>query len=124
MAWVSHLPQLASIALGGALAAGGVVARQGGPGLRDATRLAASPFPLWRDLLASAPSETRAALRALAASIEQLEDAVARGDERALAACWERAHDWRCAPAATTNPTAEENAVRDPSTAGGGGQRW
>lgn len=130
VAWVSHLPQLAAIALAGALAESGVPAQQGGPGLRDATRLAASPFPLWRDLLAAAPPETGAALRALAVSIDRLGAAFARGDTRALESQWETARAWRVAPTTSDlamtdhHPTSQEDVVLDMPTTASGGPRW
>jgi prephenate dehydrogenase len=113
MAWASHLPQLAAVALAGALAGAGVPAADGGPGLRDATRLAASPLPLWRDLLAAAPRDTRDALAALADGVATLRaalDALDAGDDEPLAACWSPATAWRAgapggAPAATLAPT-------------------
>ena len=127
MAWISHLPQLAAIALAGALAECGVPVHQGGPGLRDTTRLAASPFPLWRDLLAAAPPQTGAALTALAASLDRLGDALARGDDQALAQLWGRARDWRSAPNPIEHvqrPAPAEDLMHDLSTAGVGGPRW
>lgn len=98
MAWTSHLPQLASTALAAALAAAGVPAAAGGTGLRDATRLAASPPGLWRELLAAAPPETDAALAALEAAIGGLRAALAAGDAAGVDATWARARAWRCAP--------------------------
>lgn len=54
VAWTSHVPQLASTALASVLL-GEVdenkVAEASGPGLRDMTRLALSPWPVWRDII-------------------------------------------------------------------------
>ncbi|MBC7925588.1 MAG: prephenate dehydrogenase [Bryobacteraceae bacterium] len=54
LAWTSHLPQLASTALASALH-GQISEHQlgiaAGPGLRDFTRLALSPWQVWRDIL-------------------------------------------------------------------------
>ncbi|GJG89281.1 hypothetical protein tb265_44620 [Gemmatimonadetes bacterium T265] len=127
MAWTSHLPQLASTALAAALAAAGVPAAAGGPGLRDTTRLAASPLPLWRDLLAAAPPETDAALAALADAVAALRAALAAGDAAALDALWERARAWRCAPTAADQPSAEDRASEpgeSAATPAAAGARW
>lgn len=104
MAWVSHLPQLASTALAAALAGANVPATLGGPGLRDITRLAASPLPLWRDLLNAAPPDTDAALARLSDTIAELRTALARGDADALAALWGRARAWRCGHESAVHP--------------------
>lgn len=99
MAWVSHLPQLASTALAAALARGGVGAAAGGAGLRDTTRLAASPLAVWGDVLRSAPPETAEALEVLGEIIEGMRAAVAERDEAGVAGVWMRARAWRRAGA-------------------------
>lgn len=127
MAWTSHLPQLASTALAAALATAGMPAAFGGPGLRDATRLAASPLALWRDLLASAPPETDRALTGLVDAITDLRAALASNDPGALDALWSRARAWR-----TVSPDAHDanpDSVEEITTSGPcggltGGARW
>lgn len=106
MAWVSHLPQLASTALAAVLARAGVPASAGGAGLRDATRLAASPLAIWRDVLASAPPETADALAMLGELVEQMRAAIVERDEASLTRVWKSARDWRRAgvPAGGTLP--------------------
>jgi prephenate dehydrogenase len=114
MAWVSHLPQLAAVALAAALDGADVPASAGGPGLRGATRLAASPLGVWDDVLRAAPAETARALDALIAEATALRAALARRDDgqhggaeapaRAprvprLHGMWERARRWRTAGA-------------------------
>lgn len=73
VALTSHLPQLASTALAATLedrlAAGNLVALAG-PGLCDATRLALSPYDIWRDILATNAGPID---RALADYIQKLE---------------------------------------------------
>ena len=68
MAFLSHVPQIASWAIRRA-ATDDVVTRQyvglAGPGFRDMTRLAGSPRSLWREILAQNHRETARALRAL-----------------------------------------------------------
>jgi len=95
MAWVSHLPQLASTALAAAIAQGGVRAAAGGAGLRDTTRLAASSLAVWRDVLRSAPPETAEALEVLGGIIAEMRMAVAERDEARVAGVWTRARGWR-----------------------------
>ena len=65
VAIVSHLPQLVSVALAGVVRdetdETGLPLTLGGPGLRDALRLAGSPYDLWRDIgLSNADNITRA----------------------------------------------------------------
>jgi prephenate dehydrogenase len=65
---LSHVPQLASWALLAAARADAVAARRlrlAGPGFRDMTRLARSPRPLWREILAENRPEVARALRRL-----------------------------------------------------------
>ena len=59
MAWVSHLPQVASTALAHVLARAGFARDQLGAGGMDMTRLAASDPSMWGDLLRHAPDTDR-----------------------------------------------------------------
>src|SRR5262249_49547700 len=101
MAWASHLPQLASTALGASIANvvieahGERVVLTPGPGARDATRLAMSPLEIWQPILDRAPDETVAALSALEKTVGALRAALERRDWPALEATWERARRWR-----------------------------
>ena len=95
MAWVSHLPQLAATALAGALAASGVEAREGGPGMRDTTRLAMSSLEMWEPLLAPARRELDVALAALETRVGELRRAIASRNSAELAMLWETARAWR-----------------------------
>jgi prephenate dehydrogenase len=87
VAAVSALPQLASIAL--ALAArrcaGSLAVSIAGPGFRDATRLAESPFDIWRPALSANASNVKAAMRALGRAVAAASKAVECGDAAALA---------------------------------------
>ena len=68
MAFLSHVPQIASWAILGAAQDDAVTRRHlglAGPGFRDMTRLAASPRGLWREILAQNRRETARALRIL-----------------------------------------------------------
>lgn len=95
MTWVSHLPQLASTALADAIATGGAPSSALGPGGRDATRLAASPFAMWRGILAGARPEAVRAVAALERSAAALRDALERSDMAAVERMWREAAAWR-----------------------------
>jgi len=77
LALVSHLPQLVSCALAataeGRLEAGAHAALCGS-GYRDMTRLAASPWGIWRDILATNPSEIADALDPLVERLAAVRD--------------------------------------------------
>ena len=73
VAFTSHLPQLVSTALAATLAGQtqlDALEQVAGPGLRDTTRLALSPFDIWRDILVTNREPIR---QALAAYLEKLE---------------------------------------------------
>lgn len=85
---VSHVPQLLAVALAGmagdlheqddallSLAAGG---------FRDMTRIAASPFPMWRDILAANHGAILDTLGTLATRLQQLRGRLAEEDFEAL----------------------------------------
>ena len=95
MAWVSHLPQLASTALAATFAAEHVSPGSVGPGARDTTRLAASAFAQWSTLLQAQPAVLDAALARLEETIASIRDALSRGDQRALGKIWHSAREWR-----------------------------
>ena len=98
MAWLSHLPQLASTALACALAnerAGTRAPFAPGPGARDATRLAMSALEIWQPILDRAPAETTAALHALEDSVQRLRMALEASDWNAVREMWDRARAWR-----------------------------
>ena len=98
LAYTSHLPQLAASAVmhvvGQAVGQSGL--QYAGAGLRDTTRLAASPAPLWRDIISSNRENANRALDELIEALRTLrqqvgDDAVERifGD----AARWRRGLD-------------------------------
>ncbi len=76
VAAVSHLPQFLAVALVN------FAAREGGPnalklaagGFRDMTRIASSPFSVWRDIVATNESAIRDALRRFASEVANLAD--------------------------------------------------
>lgn len=82
VAWTSHLPQLASTALAAAI---GTQLQDGreleiaGDGLRDMTRLAASPHAVWSGILKTNPGPIDEALAAVVQELEGLRDALNDG---------------------------------------------
>jgi prephenate dehydrogenase len=75
-AFVSHLPQLVSIALAGvtreATDQTGLPLTLAGRGLRDALRLAGSPYSVWRDIVLTNTDNLDMALDRLSQAIEHL----------------------------------------------------
>jgi prephenate dehydrogenase len=80
VAYTSHLPQLAATALAVALKSSQPNVEVFGPGLLDMTRLAMSPFSIWKDILDTNSSEIRQALESYITVLERFRDAVAAGD--------------------------------------------
>ncbi|MFQ5817334.1 MAG: prephenate dehydrogenase [Terriglobia bacterium] len=76
VALVSHLPQLVSTALASAVwdetDDDGLPIRFAGPGFRDMTRLAASPYELWRDIGLTNSDNIARALERLEHKLERL----------------------------------------------------
>jgi prephenate dehydrogenase len=84
VAFTSHLPQVASTALAAVLAEqlGESALRAAGPGLVDVTRLALSPFDIWRGILETNAGPIREALEAYIRKIESLRDSLRDGRAR------------------------------------------
>ena len=72
VALVSHVPQLMSTALGLMIDESDSAARVAGPAALDLTRLALSPYDIWRDILATNASEIDQALGVYIARLAQL----------------------------------------------------
>jgi len=89
---VSHLPQLLSTALASTFAHEPDIARIAGPAAIDLTRLALSPYDIWRDILATNTAEIDAALASFIARLTEIRanltnnPAMAREFEQASAA--------------------------------------
>ena len=82
VAWTSHLPQLVSTALAAAIGAQLQDGREleiAGDGLRDMTRLAASPHAVWSGILKTNPGPIDEALAAVVRELEGLRDALDDG---------------------------------------------
>lgn len=84
VALTSHLPQVASTALVRTLrrtgSLTGLLAQGAGPGLRDATRLAASPSDLWFDILTLNADKLAPALELLEREIRGIRHAIETRD--------------------------------------------
>jgi prephenate dehydrogenase len=72
VAVTSHLPQLISTALASLIGAEDGAERVAGPAAMDLTRLALSPYDIWRDIFATNSSSIDAALGAFIAKLEGL----------------------------------------------------
>jgi prephenate dehydrogenase len=76
VAVVSHLPQLVAVALAGVVRSetddAGLPLTLAGRGLRDALRLAGSPYALWRDIVFTNTDHLDAALARMGQAIEHL----------------------------------------------------
>jgi prephenate dehydrogenase len=80
---VSHMPQLAVVALGSLLDnaadTDGRIADLAGSALRDLLRIASSPYPLWDDICRTNVRELESALTDLAAQLQALAGDLGRG---------------------------------------------
>jgi len=72
VALVSHLPQLISTALAATIGEEPRAAEIAGPAATDLTRLALSPYDIWRDIFATNAEPIDAALGAFIARLEEL----------------------------------------------------
>ena len=85
VAAISHLPQLAAVALaeaaGEAAAADPGLLSLAGGGFRDTTRIAASPAAMWLDILATNRGPVLTAIEAMQRLLDGLRAAIASGDE-------------------------------------------
>ncbi|MBI4419575.1 MAG: prephenate dehydrogenase/arogenate dehydrogenase family protein [Gemmatimonadetes bacterium] len=95
LAWTSHLPQGAAVALAAALARSGPGGVTYGQGARDTTRLAASSVEMWRDVFLLNREAVLDALDGLEDSLGTLRRALASGDAKALTRWLEAGARWR-----------------------------
>jgi len=72
VALTSHLPQLISTALAASIATEPGAARVAGPAAIDLTRLALSPYEIWRDIFATNGPSIDAALGAFIAKLQEI----------------------------------------------------
>lgn len=94
VAVISHLPQLVSVALAETvhdeLDETGLPVSLAGAGLRDALRLAGSPYPVWRDIVLT---NTENVTRAIDRVTRALEDLRARLSSRELESSFDTANE-------------------------------
>lgn len=96
---VSHLPQLMAVLL--VNTAGN--ARKDDPetltlaagGFRDMTRIASSPFPMWREILESNAVEIQAVLSSMESDIAEVKSSLASGNFEAVRALFHQAEQTR-----------------------------
>jgi len=95
MAYLSHLPQIAVSALMQVVGehAGAEGLHLAGGGLRDTTRLAASPAGTWRDVAATNVEAVSVAIDELTATLQRLRADLTTGDE--LQKVFESARRWK-----------------------------
>jgi prephenate dehydrogenase len=74
VAFTSHLPQLISTALAASIGTEPEASRVAGPAAMDLTRLALSPYEIWRDIFATNAPNIDAALGVFIAKLEGLRD--------------------------------------------------
>src|ERR1700757_3752928 len=95
-AWISHVPQMISTALAAALVeefgAEAPVLPAGGRALREMTRIAASPYSMWRDIAISNKANLQDALWKVEQRLAHIRENLAT---RELAAEFEQAHELR-----------------------------
>ncbi len=97
-AHVSHLPHIVAFALAGALANqpnAQQLLEQGGAGMRDTSRIAASDAVLWADIALSNRTELLKALKHYQQSLEQMTQAIETEQRRHLEQLLEKAARWR-----------------------------
>ncbi len=91
-ATISHLPQLVAVAMMNLAARfndqDGDTLKLAAGGFRDITRIAASPFGIWSDILATNSDEIRQRIDSMIGSLESLRELVGTGE---MAAVFERA---------------------------------
>ena len=87
LAWTSHVVHALAYALVRAIdGADPALLGRGGPSLRDATRIAASPAELWRDIFLANAGAVSGAIGEVADELARLRAAVEAGDPAALEA--------------------------------------
>lgn len=85
LAWTSHVEHVLAYALVRAIEqADPRLFAYAGPSLRDATRVAASPVELWRDIFLANAEAVLAAIEGYAGEVERLRRAIAARDAKAL----------------------------------------
>jgi prephenate dehydrogenase len=95
---VSHLPQLVAVALVGTLADHAdrdQALELAAGGFRDMTRIASSPFNVWRDILVGNEGAILDAVSSFSRQLQRLRNRLITDDYDALEDAFEKAHDTR-----------------------------
>ncbi len=95
MVWASHLPQLISNVVAGAMAEAGLSVRDLGPGGRDLTRLAESSPEMWTSLLEGASKENLRAIESVQSGLDILRAALSEGSLDEVAELMRATQEWR-----------------------------
>lgn len=98
MAYLSHVPQLLSTALASGLPES--ILQQGqqhlaGRGFRDMTRIAASPWPMWRDIINTNPQAIRQGLGILENQLQKIRQAIDSSESQQLQNLFEKGAEVR-----------------------------
>ncbi|MBV9573405.1 MAG: prephenate dehydrogenase [Acidobacteriales bacterium] len=92
-AWISHLPQMISTALSGALVdqygEDAPLLEAGGRALREMTRISSSPYSMWRDIAITNKKNIQRAIQKVEQRLAHIRENL---DTRELAVDFERAH--------------------------------
>jgi prephenate dehydrogenase len=98
LAMLSHAPQLLAVALTNVAGRRHPASRQrlalGAGGFRDMTRIASSPFGVWKDIIEENPTEIRRALRLLVKELQRYEQLMGRAG-RGLSVAFAKAAELR-----------------------------
>ena len=94
IAGISHLPQIVSTVLAATLAYANTPRSRLGPGGRDATRLAASPWSMWRPLLLRTPGRTLAMLESIETELREMREAIMQSTLDETGITWDVARAW------------------------------
>ena len=95
MVWASHLPQLISNVVAGAMAEAGLSVKDLGPGGRDLTRLAESSPEVWTSLLEGASEENLRAIESVHSGLDILRAALSEGSLDEVAELMRATREWR-----------------------------
>jgi prephenate dehydrogenase len=114
VALTSGLPQIVAVALAEFVASrlDESTLEMCGPGMRGMTRLGASSWSMWRDIVAGTSGNLAQEVREFAAILSSLADAIERGDGRELSESFERA----AGAVARLRANANAPSVVSPST--------
>ncbi len=111
-AWISHLPQMVSTALAATLVDEfgdeAPVLDIGGRALREMTRIAGSPYSMWRDIAITNKKNLADALHKLEQRLAHIRENL---DSKELAAEFERAHELRKSPPRKRGDKSTDRAV-------------